>query len=329
MTAPTDPGPSDVQAYTLAESLIMSKPTWLVEGLISTSITLISGKPKSGKSALVTALIAAILSGGQFLGRQVSLGRLGRVIVVGTDAGALDEYRDRLLTAGVSADLAGERYQFVPAVRLDDQFCRSFGVRLRPGATDLVIFDHLSDMAGDFNSQADVANAFAAIRAASGDAAIVVLAHSSTATGPNGFSSKKPLGSTVIAAKARWLIHVERRGDDRCVVTTTGNGAAGETLKLDVGGHVSDFLISDVLSSEAKSRKRREGTKKTLDARAEQASWYEENCQALSNVEASHKLAARFGGKPATWQNHLARQGWLRLFLESRSHGLTTSPPIT
>lgn len=327
MIAPTGPDRRPFLTYTLAESLTMAKPTWLVGGLISSTITLVSGKPKSGKSALVTALIAASLSRSHFLGREVS--QVGRVIVVGTDAGALDEYRDRLLGAGVSADLAGERYYFVPAVRLDHQFCQDLRDRLRPEANDLVIFDHLSDMAGDFNSQADVAGVFAAIRAASGEAAVVVLAHSSTATGPNGFSSKKPLGSTVISAKARWLVHVERRGDDRCVVTTSGNGAPGETLKLHVGSHVSDFSITDVLSSDAKSKERREGSRKTLDARAEQASWYEKNCQGLSNVEASHRLVAKFGGKPATWQNHLARQGWLRLLLESRSHGLTPSPPIT
>lgn len=327
MTAATDLDHGQFRAYTLAESLTMTKPTWLAEGLISSSITLVSGKPKSGKSALVTALIAAVLTGGTFLGREVS--QVGRVIVVGTDAGALDEYRDRLLAAGVTADLAGQRFQFVPAVRLDHQFCMNLSEGLRPEADDLVIFDHLSDMAGDFNSQADVANAFASIRAASGDATVVVLAHSSTATGPNGFSSKKPLGSTVIAAKARWLVHVERRGDDRCVVTTSGNGAAGEVLKLDVGKHVSDFSISDVLSPEDKSRKRREGSKKTLDARAEQAAWYVENCQGLSNAGASIKLADKFGGAPATWQNHLARQGWLRQLLDSRPHGLTVSPPIT
>lgn len=325
--ATTDPGLGQFLTYTLAESLTMAKPTWLVDGLISTSITLVSGKPKSGKSALVTALITSILSGSLFLDREV--GHVGRVIVVGTDAGALDEYRDRLVGAGVSADLAGERYRFVPALRLDHQFCMNLNERLRPGADDLVIFDHLSDMAGDFNSQADVANAFAAIRTASGEAAVVVLAHSSTATGPNGFSSKKPLGSTVIAAKARWLVHVERRGDDRCIVTTSGNGAAGEVLMLDVGSHVSDFSPTEVLSTEAKARRRREGSKKTRDARAEQAAWYEENCRGLSNAEAARKLVERFEGKQGTWENRLSRQGSLRLLLESRSHALTASPPIT
>ncbi|WP_284763921.1 AAA family ATPase [Arthrobacter sp. efr-133-R2A-63] len=327
MITGTEPQDRQFPTFTLAESLTMAKPTWLVEGLISTSITLVSGKPKSGKSALVTALITSILAGEQFLGRDVR--NVERVIVVGTDAGALDEYRDRLLAAGVTATLAGERYRFVPAERLDHQFCRDLSKHLRPGANDLVIFDHLSDMAGDFNSQADVANTFAAMRAASGDAAIIVLAHSSTATGPNGFSSKKPLGSTVIAAKARWLLHVERRGDNRCIVTTSGNGAAGEVLKLDVGSHVSDFSLTELMSSEAKERKRRESSKKTLNARAEQAAWYEENCQGLSNAEASRKLAAKFGGSSGTYQNRLSPQGSLRKLLESRSHGLTASPPIT
>lgn len=315
------------RAYTLAQSLSMAKPTWVVEGLVSASITLITAKPKGGKSAFVTALIVAILSSSDFLGREIR--RVDRIIVVGTDAGALDEYRDRLLGAGVGPALAGERYQFVPALRLDEQLCNDLSQGLRPGANDLVIFDHLSDMSGDFNSQADVANMFAAFRAASGEAAVVVLAHSSTASGPSGFSSKKPLGSTVIAAKSRWLVHIERRGDDRCVVTTSGNGAAGEVLKLEVGSHACDFSLSELVSSDEKARNRREGSKKTQDRRVGQARWFEENCSGLTNAAASRKLAAKFGGQSVTWQNHLARQGWLRLLLISRSHNLTASPPIT
>lgn len=322
MTASDAQGAGEFRSYTLAESITTAKPNWLVDGLVSASITLISGKPKSGKSALVTALIVSILSGGKFLGREV--GSVGRVIVVGTDAGALDEYRDRLLGAGVNADLAGERYRLVPAVRLDHQFCTELNNQLRPEANDLVIFDHLSDMAGDFNSQADVANTFAAMRAAAGGAAIVVLAHSSTATGPNGFSSsKKPLGSTVIAAKARWLVHIERRGDDRCVVTTSGNGATGEVLKLEVGAHGCDLTLTESESSADKVRSRRESGKKTLDKRAEQAIWYEENCQGSSNAEGARRLAARYGGNPRTWENHLSGQGWLRKLLISRSHDVT------
>ena len=322
MTAPDTLGAGEFRSYNLAESMTAAKPNWLVEGVISASITLISGKPKSGKSALVTALIVSILKGGKFLGREVPC--VGRAIVVGTDAGALDEYRERLLGAGVNADLAGERYRFVPAVRLDRQFCMELNQQLRPEVSDLVIFDHLSDMAGDFNSQADVADTFAAMRAASGEAAIVVLAHSSTATGPNGFSSsKKPLGSTVIAAKARWLVHVERRGDDRCVVTTSGNGAPGEVLKLDVGGHGCDFSLTESESAADKVRNRRESGKKTLNKRAEQAIWYEENCKGLSNAEGGRRLAAKYGGNSRTWQNHLSGQGWLRKLLVSRSHDVT------
>ena len=321
MMVAAHPASAEFRSFTLAESLTVAKPAWLIAGLVSASITLVSGKPKSGKSALVIALIAAILRKSSFLGREVP--EVSRIIVVGTDSGALDEYRDRLIGAGVSSALAGERYRFVPAIRLDAAFCETLRDRLQPGATDLIIFDHLSDMSGDFNSQADVANTFGAIRAAAGEAAVIVLAHSSTATGPTGFSSKKPLGSTVIAAKARWLLHIERRRDDRCVLTASGNGAPGEVLKVDIGSHVGDFLLAESESSADKARNRRESGKKTLDKRAEQATWYEENCSGLSNADGGRRLAARYGGNPRTWQNHLSGQGWLRKLLISRSHDVT------
>ncbi|MFD0045361.1 AAA family ATPase [Pseudarthrobacter scleromae] len=41
---------------------------WLVRGLISASLTVVSGKPKSGKSALVLNLATSILLDRQYLG---------------------------------------------------------------------------------------------------------------------------------------------------------------------------------------------------------------------------------------------------------------------
>jgi hypothetical protein len=193
----------------------------------------------------------------------------------------------------------------------------------------LVIFDHLSDMAGDFNSQADVSSVFAAMRDAAGEAAIVVVAHSSTATGQNGFAPTKALGSTVIAAKARWIVHVEERGGDRRKLTTSGNGAKGEVLLLDVGAHIADLCVADVVTAEQRAEKARTRSGKTLDQRALQLRWYREHCVGLSKAEAGRKLAAQFGGNARSWQNHLSPSGWAGKLLASESHALMVSPPTT
>lgn len=314
-------------SYSLAEALLLEKPRWLVHGLISAMLTLITGKPKSGKSGIVVSLISSIFSQGSFLGREI--GPVARVILIGTDAGAVNEYRDRLVEAGVTPELAGNRLVLVPASRLDAEFCARLRAELLPQAGDLVIFDHLSDMAGDFNSQSDVSSVFAAMRDAAGEAAIVVVAHSSTATGQNGFAPTKALGSTVIAAKARWILHVEERGGDRRKLTTSGNGAKGEVLLLDVGAHVADLSVADIVTAEQRAEKARTRSGKTLDQRALQLQWYQEHCAAVSKAEAARKLAAQFGGNARSWQNHLSPSGWMGEMLASRSHALTVSPPIT
>lgn len=319
--------PEPLASFSLAECMAVKDPVWLVDGLLASSVNLLSAKPNAGKSALMTNFVASALTGRQFLGRDIRT--INRIIVVGTDSSALAEYRDRLLTSGVDKNMVHERYQFIPAVRLDEQFCARLGRDIRPGAEDVVVFDHLSDMAGDFNSQVDVARMFAAIRSAAGDAAVIVLAHSSTTTGPTGHSSKKPLGSTVIAAKARWMLHLERRADDQCVLTTSGNLASGATLRLQVASHASDFSVTDIVTAKERSRNRRESSKKTLNERINQAEFYEQRCRDMSNAEASRELARQFGKKDTTWQNQLARGGQLRQLLDSRSHSVTVSPPIT
>ncbi|MFD0044939.1 hypothetical protein ACFVGV_07095 [Pseudarthrobacter scleromae] len=192
-----------------------------------------------------------------------------------------------------------------------------------------MIFDHLSDMAGDFNSQADVSTVFAAIRRAAGEASIIVLAHSSTAVGQHGFSPAKPLGSTVIAAKARWLLHVEDRGNGERRLTTSGNGARGETIQLAVRSHVADLSVLEVVTAEQKQEKRKMRSTKTLNNRAQQVEWYEQHCAGLSKADAAKRLAEEFGGNARTWQNHLSPSGWMGEMLASRSHSLTVSPPNT
>lgn len=300
-----------LEIFTMSDAMRLDKPSWLVEGLISSSLTLVSGKPKSGKSGMIQNFVAAVLTNRSFLGRPV-LRSVERIIVVGTDPDAVVEYRDRLVGAGVTVSDAGSRLILVKALRLDSHMCHLLAQQLMPSGRDVLVLDHLSDMEGDFNSQADVANVFSNIRAAAGDATIIVLAHSSTAVGQNGFSTKKPLGSTVIEGKARWIVHVEARGMDKRVLTTRGNSGRGEIVHLQAGAHAADFSVESVESTDKEqAAQRRERSKATLDRRAEQYRWYQTNCQGLSKAEASRKLSGEFGDSATSWANRLTPKGWL------------------
>lgn len=306
-----------LRTYTLRESMLIQRPPWLVEGLISKSITLISGQPKSGKSALVQNLIVSILAGEPFLDRAFH-SQVNRVIVVATDADAVTEYRDRVLQSGITPDMSADRLLLVPAQQLHLDFCTSVQAELRPQADDVVIWDHLSDMAGDFNSQVDVSTIFAAMRRAVGDAAMIVVAHSTTSTGPTGYSSKKPLGSTVITAKARWSVHVEKRPDGTRTLTSQGNASSGEFIRLSVGNSATDLRVLEVSTEAQKVSTRKKRKKETLDVRREQAEWYQANCAGLSKAEAAKRLAEEFGSKPQTWANRLTPSGWLTQVLDAQ-----------
>ncbi|MFJ6281396.1 AAA family ATPase [Arthrobacter subterraneus] len=301
---------SVLPTYTLREAMSIQRPTWLIEGLISRSITLISGQPKSGKSALVQKLIVSILGAEPFLDRAF-LRPVNRIIVVATDADAITEYRDRVLQSNITPEMAADRLILIPAQQLHADFCIRVQAELRPRADDLVIWDHLSDMAGDFNSQTDVSAIFAAMRRAVGDAAMIVVAHSTTATGPNGYSSKKPLGSTVIMAKARWSVHVEKRPDGTRTITSQGNASSGEVIRLSVGASAADLHVLEVSTEAEKASTRKKRKKETRDIRGQQIEWYRANCLGLPNSEAARRLAIEFGDSHRTWANRLGPSGWM------------------
>ncbi|MCG2624697.1 AAA family ATPase [Arthrobacter sp. I2-34] len=294
-----------VRIFTLEEAMQLEQPTWVVEGMVHSALTLVTGQPKSGKSSLVQNLIAAVLTEAKFLGRSIA--DVGRVVVLTTDAAGVPEYRDRVIGAGVTAATAGERLRLVEAHSLDQVVLGEIANVIGPGEGDLLIIDHLSDMAGSLNSQEDVTRIIQLILEAANGAAVVLLAHSTTVRNANGSTAKKPLGSTVIEGKARWIVHVERKGD-RLTVTTRGNELQGERVTVAVGERATDMAVSDVVSSGELSKKR---SGKAEATKREQLAWYRANCGGKTNTEAAAALAAQFGSEKSTWQNRLAPKGWM------------------
>lgn len=102
-----------LQAKTLAE--LADEPDdparfFLIPGLVSGSLTYLYGQSKVGKSFVVANIVASLLDGKPFLGRQ-PLKTVDGVVIVTTDAGDQHAYRDRLKDLGVADD---DRVLLVP-----------------------------------------------------------------------------------------------------------------------------------------------------------------------------------------------------------------------
>lgn len=83
---------------------------FLIPGLVSSSLTYLYGQSKVGKSFVVANIVASVLDGKPFLGRQ-PLKTVDGVVIVTTDAGDAYAYHQRLKDLGVADD---ERVGLVP-----------------------------------------------------------------------------------------------------------------------------------------------------------------------------------------------------------------------
>lgn len=83
---------------------------FLIPGFVSSSLTYLYGQSKVGKSFVVANVVASLLDGKPFLGRQ-PLKTVDGVVIVTTDAGDDYAYDDRLNDLGVAPD---DRVLLVP-----------------------------------------------------------------------------------------------------------------------------------------------------------------------------------------------------------------------
>ena len=83
---------------------------FLIPGLVSSSLTYLYGQSKVGKSFVVANILASVLDGKPFLGRQ-PLKTVDGVVIVTTDAGDAYAYHQRLNDLGVADD---DRVGLVP-----------------------------------------------------------------------------------------------------------------------------------------------------------------------------------------------------------------------
>jgi hypothetical protein len=208
---------------------------FLVEGLIHAATTLVYGLSETGKSWLMVDMITAIVRGSSWLGQPVH-GGPHRCLVLPTDSEGEWEYAERLGDGFGNAVLLGEPPPVDPAA------WAALAESARSEDIDLVVIDNLYSWAGavDMNSNAEVAQPLACLRAVVKAGISVVLVHHTNSGG------RKPAGVHAIPAFFRHslsvsLDRVKSHGNDTGTATYHLSRDGGRVLRggLDVKAPVS------------------------------------------------------------------------------------------
>lgn len=210
---------------------------FLIDGLVSSRMTILAGEPKAGKSLLTVAMAAALLEGdGDFLGRPVRT-RLGKVAFGLTDPDGLSETRGRL--EGLITDL-----DRVIGTDVRDDGTGTYWGRvadaLKENRADLFILDNvLGALPGDAN----IADPLTARRFLDGidkimHAGIPVLVVTHTAKpsmeGGYGGGTSSPIGGRLFGARPRAVLSLMRSKKEGVRLQADTNHAERVELPLTV-----------------------------------------------------------------------------------------------
>lgn len=116
---------------------------FLIPGLVSSSLTYLYGQSKVGKSFVVANVVASVLDGKPFLGRQ-PLKTVNGVVIVTTDAGDAYAYHQRLKDLGVAPD---DRVLLVPVgIAPEPEQLAEVADLIAIGGYGFAVFDHATGL---------------------------------------------------------------------------------------------------------------------------------------------------------------------------------------
>lgn len=119
---------------------------FLIPGFVSGSLTYLYGQSKVGKSFVVANILASVLDGKPFLGRQ-PLKTVDGVVIVTTDAGDTYAYHQRLKDLGVADD---DRVLLVPVgIAPEPEQLAQVADLFVNGDYGFAVFDHATGLMSD------------------------------------------------------------------------------------------------------------------------------------------------------------------------------------
>lgn len=297
------------EALKLAEQ----QPEWLVQNMISDTTTLIYGEAKSGKSFLVSALIASLVTGEPFLGEAVPQDRAFSVAVGWTDDAGQREYATRIMQV-VPEDVQPRvgLYHLPP---MTERLWEQWFDRVMADGHNVVVVDNLSQAleSGSINDDATVRKFFNGVRRFTrAGIPVIVVAHSSDKTGMHGQKPDKPMGSGYISQAVRWRVFVRRSRAGNMTLQFSGNNAEPYEMTLRQGAgarfDVIDTKTAEALKAKAEGDARARGKAK-LDENAALREWLNSNAAGMSQRQAAQAYADKHGMTFDAARNKIRRSG--------------------
>lgn len=284
---------------------------WVIDQMISSHTTLLYGEAKVGKSFLVSALIASLATGSDFLGRQVPPGRSFDVAVCWTDDNGEGEYSGRIQSVLAEGEQPNVKYYQLPIMQNSGHWDALFDAVMANGH-DFVVIDNLAQcLDGSVNDDAVVRRFFDGVRRFTrAGIPVVVVAHSSDKAGANGFKPETPLGSAYISQAVRWRVFVRRSKRGNLTLKFMGNHAEPYEMTLHHGAgarfDVLDTKTAEALKAKAEGDSRARD-KRTLDRNLDVAKWMVDHCQGMSKREAADAYAEKHNQNTNTVRSWVTR----------------------
>lgn len=308
-----------------------SKPKWIYPQLINGASNLLYGESNTGKSYLVSALVASLSMGQPFLGVDMAeefKGREWKVLLLTTDDDADSEYGERVesvLPEGASPDLEQNPLPIMRSSRHWD-FLRD---KVIEGGFNFVVIDSLTQsINGDMNSLPAVSDYFEGVRKLTRSGIpVVIIAHSSEKTNPqSGRKAETPLGHSSITGSVRHSIFMKRH-QGRIDLKLYGNHVDEKWhMRLKPGAGARFTVVKTWTESEsqkefkeeqerqeaneAKREEKKQARKKeTLSRNEKFVRFVLSDCQGLGVRGTGRKLAEAFPGTltEASFISHLSR----------------------
>jgi hypothetical protein len=211
-------------SYAEALELADDGATWIVDHIIGSATTLLYGEAKSGKSFLVSALIKALATGANFLGKPVPQDRAFSFAVCWTDDMGMREYSTLIRTVMPESETPSVWFYHLPIMRTPDMW-RQLYDRIMAEGHNIVVVDNMAQtLDGSVNDDSVVRRFFDGVRLfVRAGIPVVVVAHSSDKAGPNGYKPDTPMGSAYISQAVRWRVFVRRSRRGNMTLKFMGN----------------------------------------------------------------------------------------------------------
>jgi hypothetical protein len=282
------------------------RPPFLVEGIVHSTVTLLYGEAKSGKSTLAAALAVDLANGApEFLGRTITGPRPKKIGIIAGDFGDGNEYK-RQLCRVTNSDAITIYDIKRPPMR---QLWEDLRLDVRQAGHDLVIVDNLTSLIpGSTNDDVAVNQLYDQLDAFVREgAAVLLVAHTSEKYGEHG-KSRNPIGHSAIRARARRLWLIEKRASN-LKLSFSGNSDSESEIVTTLAKGTPKFDVLDTSGADELTarRARRRRTASTRDRSGQIADFVVTECQGTNRNDTADLLAARFGGEASTHRGQLSR----------------------